>query len=161
MFLSSIIDSIHTHFHHHSNTLSGWRLAEKSYNEISAGFEINARPLARGEWKSRGMRRIFAQVVWRASGYFNLFCKLYVPTNESNYWNFTRMTVKIITNRRNNLVYLITLCKLYIIIELSSAHSSRVSLSDRTVSKYINNLRSPITYDGLTHTLWPRQQYLD
>ena len=50
------------------------------------GVEINARPLARGEWKSRGMSRMFAQVVRRASGYFNLFCQLYVvPTNESNY----------------------------------------------------------------------------
>ena len=50
-----------------------------------AGVEINARPLARGEWKSRGMSRIFAQVVRRASGYLNLFCQLYAPTNESNY----------------------------------------------------------------------------
>ena len=49
------------------------------------GVEINARPLARGEWKSRGMSRICAQVVRRASGYLNLFCQLYVPTNESNY----------------------------------------------------------------------------
>ena len=39
------------------------------------GFEINARPLARGDWKPRGMSRIFAQVVRRASGYFNLFCQ--------------------------------------------------------------------------------------
>ena len=50
-----------------------------------SGVEINARPLARGEWKSQGMSRIFAQVVCRASGYLNLFCQLYVPTNESNY----------------------------------------------------------------------------
>ena len=50
-----------------------------------SGVEINARPLARGEWKSRGMSRIFVQVVRRASGYLNLFCQLYVPTNESNY----------------------------------------------------------------------------
>ena len=26
-----------------------------------AGFKINARPLARGDWKPRGMSRIFAQ----------------------------------------------------------------------------------------------------
>ena len=32
-----------------------------------AGVEINARPLARGEWKPRGMSRIFAEVVRRAS----------------------------------------------------------------------------------------------
>ena len=49
------------------------------------GFEINARPLARGEWKPRGMSRIFAQVVRRASGYFNLFCQLCVTMNETNY----------------------------------------------------------------------------
>ena len=68
--------------------------------------------LARGEWKSRGMSRIFAQVVRRASGYLNLFCQLYVPTNESNYWNISRMTVNSITNHQNNLVDLITVCKL-------------------------------------------------
>ena len=50
-----------------------------------SGFEINARPLARGDWKPRGMSRIFAQVVRRASGYFNLFCQLYVTLNETNY----------------------------------------------------------------------------
>ena len=52
---------------------------------LLAGFEINARPLARGDWKPRGMSRIFAQVVRRASGYFNLFCQLYVTMNETNY----------------------------------------------------------------------------
>ena len=46
------------------------------------GFEINARPLARGDWKPRGMSRIFAQVVRRASGYFNLFCQLGMTMNE-------------------------------------------------------------------------------
>ena len=50
-----------------------------------AGFEINARPLARGEWKPRGMSRIFAQVIRRASGYFNFFCQLGVTMNETNY----------------------------------------------------------------------------
>ena len=79
----------------------------------SAGVEINARPLARGEWKSRGMSRIFAQVVRRASGYLNLFCQLYVPMNDSNYWNLSGMTVKSITNNQHNLVDLITVCKLY------------------------------------------------
>ena len=51
------------------------------------GFEINARPLARGDWKPRGMSRIFAQVVRRASGYFNLFSQLglYETLNETNY----------------------------------------------------------------------------
>ena len=49
------------------------------------GFEINARPLARGDWKPWGMSRIFAQVVRRASGYFNLFCQLCVTMNETNY----------------------------------------------------------------------------
>ena len=56
---------------------------EKKTEDVVRGR--NARPLARGEWKSRGMSRIFAQVVRRASGYLNLFCQLYVPTNESNY----------------------------------------------------------------------------
>ena len=51
----------------------------------STGFEINARPLARGDWKPRGMSRIFAQVVRRASGYFNLFCQLGMTMNETNY----------------------------------------------------------------------------
>ena len=41
--------------------------------------------LARGDWKPRGMSRIFAQVVRRASGYFNLFCQLCVTMNETNY----------------------------------------------------------------------------
>ncbi len=50
-----------------------------------AGFEINARPLARGDWKRWGMSRIFAQVVRRASGYFNLFFQLRVTMNETNY----------------------------------------------------------------------------
>ena len=36
------------------------------------GVEINARPLARGEWKPRGMSRIFAEVVRRASCFFFL-----------------------------------------------------------------------------------------
>ena len=53
--------------------------------DSTSGFEINARPLARGDWKPRGMSRIFAQVVRRASGYFNLFCQLCVTTNETNY----------------------------------------------------------------------------
>ena len=86
-----------------------WVTAPEKYQ---SGVEINARPLARGEWKSRGMSRIFAQVVRRASGYLNLFCQLYVPTNESNYWNISRMTVNSITNHQNNLVDLITVCKL-------------------------------------------------
>ena len=70
----------------------------------SPGFEINARPLARGDWKPRGMSRIFAQVVRRASEYFNLFCQLCVTMNETNYWNLTRKSIKIITNCQNNLV---------------------------------------------------------
>ena len=49
---------------------------EPRYLKSSTGFEINTRPLARGDWKSRGMSRIFAQVVRLASGYFNLFCQL-------------------------------------------------------------------------------------
>ena len=69
-----------------------------------SGFEINARPLARGDWKPRGMSRIFAQVVRRASGYFNLFCQLCVTMNETNYWNLTRKSIKIIANCQNNLV---------------------------------------------------------
>ena len=52
---------------------------------LLTGFEINAHPLARGDWKPRGMSRIFAQVVRRASGYFNLFCQLCVTMNETNY----------------------------------------------------------------------------
>ena len=54
-------------------------------NSGFAGFEINARPLARGDWKQRGMSRIFAQVAHRASGYFNFFCQLSVTMNETNY----------------------------------------------------------------------------
>ena len=65
----------------------------------TAGFEINARPLARGDWKPRGMSRIFAQVVRRASEYFNLFCQLGMTMNETNYWNLTTKSIKIITNR--------------------------------------------------------------
>ena len=55
-----------------------------TYSAQASGFEINARPLAGGDWK-RGMSRIFAQVVRRASGYFNLFCQLCVTMNETNY----------------------------------------------------------------------------
>ena len=69
-----------------------------------AGFEINARLLARRDWKPRGMSRIFAQVVRRASGYFNLFCQLGVTMNKTNYWNLTTKSIKIITNHQNNLV---------------------------------------------------------
>ena len=68
------------------------RPAPLSYVTL-AGFEINARPLPRGDWKPRGMSRIFAQVVRRASGYFNLFCQLCVTMNETNYWNLTRMSI--------------------------------------------------------------------
>ena len=50
-----------------------------------SGVKINAHPLARGEWKSRGMSRIFAEVVRQASGNFNVFCQLYMPTNGLNY----------------------------------------------------------------------------
>ena len=39
----------------------------------SSGVEINARPLARGEWKPRGMSRIFAEVVRRAIFFFFFF----------------------------------------------------------------------------------------
>ncbi len=69
------------------NTSGMWHIPLVTFQDSAAlsGVEINARPLARGEWKSRGMSRIFAQVVRRASGYLNLFCQLYVPTNESNY----------------------------------------------------------------------------
>ena len=38
-----------------------------------SGVEINARPLARGEWKPRGMSRICAEVVRRASFFFFFF----------------------------------------------------------------------------------------
>ena len=75
-----------------------------AYTTYTSGFEINARPLARGDWKPWGMSRIFAQVIRRASGYFNLFCQLYVTLNETNYWNLTRKSIKIITNHQNNLV---------------------------------------------------------
>ena len=41
----------------------------------TAGVEMNDRPLARGEWKPRGMSRIFAEVVRRASRFcFCFFC---------------------------------------------------------------------------------------
>ena len=43
-----------------------------NFADIS-GVEINARPLARGEWKPRGMSRIFAEVVRRASWLFFFF----------------------------------------------------------------------------------------
>ena len=51
-----------------------------SKNYIPGG-KINARPLAQVEWKSRGMSRILRRSSAGASGYFNLFCQLYVPTN--------------------------------------------------------------------------------
>ena len=57
----------------------------RSPDELTAGVEINAHTLARGDCKPRGMSRIFAEVVRRASGYFNVFCQLYVPMTESNY----------------------------------------------------------------------------
>ena len=52
------------------------------------------------------MSRILAHVVRRASGYLNLFCQLCVTMNETNYWNVSRKSIKIIrpTNRQNNLV---------------------------------------------------------
>ena len=64
---------------------AAFRLLNKTVYEPNAGFEINARPLARGDWKPRGMSRIFAQVVRRASEYFNLFCQLGMTMNETNY----------------------------------------------------------------------------
>ena len=44
-----------------------------SENSPKPGVKINARPLARGEWKPRGMSRIFAEVVRRASWFFFFF----------------------------------------------------------------------------------------
>ena len=100
-----------------------------------SGFKINAHPLARGDRKPRGMSRIFAQVVRRASGYYKLFCQLYVPMNESNYWNLTRMPIKLITTRLNNPVDLITLCKLFIIIELASVKQEQTPLTDTVTGR--------------------------
>ena len=61
------------------------KVVDKNTSETLTGVEVEINALARGEWKSRGMSRIFAHVVRRANGYLNLFCQLYVPTNESNY----------------------------------------------------------------------------
>ena len=54
------------------------------YTNLLQGSKLTLAPSPEAS-KSRGMSRIFAQVVRRASGYLNLFCQLYVPTNESNY----------------------------------------------------------------------------
>ena len=48
-------------------------LTETAVWRHCSGVEINARPLARGEWKPRGMSRIFAEVVRRASFFFFFF----------------------------------------------------------------------------------------
>ena len=48
-----------------------WLCPSASWQE--PGVEITARPLARGEWKPRGMSRIFAEVVRRASWFYFLF----------------------------------------------------------------------------------------
>ena len=70
------------------------------------------------------------------------------------------MSIKIIASWRNNLVLvvdLITLCRLFIILELASVkrtdapHSGHVS--DRTAYKSINDLPWPINYDVLTPTV--------
>ena len=59
----------------HKSTLAViYSTSSFSQNE---GVEINAHPLA----KSRGMSRIFEEVVRQASGNFNVFCQLYMPTN--------------------------------------------------------------------------------
>ena len=65
--------------------MNGVGVSRCPVTDYLSGFEINARPLARGDWKPRGMSRIFAQVVRRASGYFNLFCQLGMTMNETNY----------------------------------------------------------------------------
>ena len=135
-----------------------------------SGFEINACPLARGDWKPRGMSRIFAQVVRRASGYFNLFCQLCVTMNETNYWNLTRKSIKIITNCQNNLV-LATVA--WTAKSCSVGHGYNTRLLTRVASQtsirwhfchailicltwtffLIMNLSSLIKYDGLSHTV--------
>ena len=100
-----------------------------------AGVEINAHPLARGEWKSRGMSRIFAEVVRQASGNFNVFCQVYMPTNGLNYWNLTRIPSTIINTR-----------KLFIILELARikrSGGSSVAACQTGTSMY-NNLRPPL-----------------
>ena len=84
-----------TGYYRKGSALAGLKVG--IYAHTTTGFEINARPLARGDSKPRGMSRIFAQVVRRASGYFNLFCQLCVTMNETNYWNLTRKSIKIIT----------------------------------------------------------------
>ena len=146
-----------------------WNLRQKfgALNSVYltpyTGFKINARPLARGDWKPRGMSRIFAQVVRRAGGYLNLFCELCVTMNETNYWNLTRKSIKIITNCQNNLV-LATVARTA--KSCSVGHGYNTHLLTRVASHchailicltwtffVIMNLSSLIKYDGLSHTV--------
>ena len=120
------------------------------------------------------MSRIFAQVVRRASGYFNLFCQLCVTINETNYWNLTRKSITIITNRQNNLVLanvartakscstvqynyirpntrLLTHVASQTSIRWRFCHAILICLT--WTSFVIMNLSSLIKYDGLSHTV--------
>ena len=116
-----------------------------------SGVEINAHPLARGEWKSRGISRIFAEVVRQASGNFNVFCQLYMPTNGLNYWNLTRIPSTIINTRRNNLVD----GKLIMILELARIKRSGAAQSRRIRQEHQCTTTSvPIRYDALIHNGW-------
>ena len=127
------------------------------------GSKLTIAPLARGDWKPRGMSRIFAQVVRRASGYFNWFCQLCVTMNETNYWNLTRTSIKIITNRQNNLV----LASVARTVKSRSVHDTSVASQTSIRWRFchgiligltwtfsiIMNLSSLIKYDGLSHTV--------